>query len=578
MSSISRCFLGIIKFTLLALYLFVLYELLITPAILDWSVYGIILSLVIAGLLIRSLPPDSRRTLTVLGLAFLMSVKAMDSLTFLAWYWRAAGTAVIFTVLFIVSRLLGRVSYRRFTTVFLVALVLNLTVNLVEVPLWTEFSLKWRSPVLYRQEGMVDYFPLQTADINNDGKAEIITQGNLEAVRKEREGIADEAEKNRFLKREDNNYLVYTWNGQTFSQLTRHDYNSVQLIEALQPDYVNFPYYGTDWRLTSTGLAQKLTPLLTREDLVERTMRFGDAPLVALALDLQSIEQRLKDENRLLPVVMPEVRHKLKPGPGPASTLRMDKPFNLLALIRNSGAEGSAYELAGSFNGRTFSAPIEATAILGAGRLVRGAAAQVVVLGEKLQVYDISPEGKTRLLNEITTEQINDIPTAEALLADINADGEDELLLNTERAKILKLDKNGQWQVLWASRDESFRFEGVAPLGKNDKAHIIALARSNVRNNRTRYMTGYAYSPAGLEQKWRVFTGPMINLRAADVDGDKENELAGYIYKKHLVLVMEKHRLPVAPALYVLTAALILCGFARQMRQGRNAKGGEGHA
>lgn len=555
MNKLLKCPVGIIKFILLALYLFVLYELMVIPAILDWSVYGILLSLAIAGLLVRSLPPDRRWTYAVLGVTFLLSVKALGNLAYLSWYWQAAGAFVIFTVLFAVSRVAGKVLLRRFLTVFLVALTVSFTVNPAEIPLWTEYSVKWRSPVLYRQEGTVDYFPLQTADVNNDGKAEIITQGNFEAVRKEQEDITSEDERRTFLRPEDNNYMVFAWNGQTFKELNRGEYSMDRLAKALQPDYINFPYYSAAFRPDANGPAQALTPLLTREELVERTMHFGDAPFVALALDLKSTEDRLAEW-----------------PPAPVSSVNMDKPFKLRAIIKGP-------ELTGIFEGRSFSIPTDATAILGAGRLLPGRAAQLVVLGEKLQVFNIEPAGKVKLLNEITPDEVPDISTAEAILADVNFDGTDEVLLNTERAKLLKLAKNGRWQVLWASPDDSFRFEGFAPLGKEGKPQIIALAKSTVRNNKTRYMTGYEFTPAGLKQKWRVFSG-LINLRAADVDGDGSNELVGYLYKKHLVLVLEKHRLPVVPALYGLTAALILYGFirqARQTRRGQTAKGGERH-
>lgn len=556
MSKLMRCAAGIVKLTLFALYLFAFYELTLIPAILDWSVYGILFTLTAAGLLIYSLPADRRRNLTVLGLAFLLSVKAMDNLSYLTWYGRTAGTVVIFLILFIISRLAGKVSLRRFTTVFLVALLINLTLNLVEVPLWTEFSVLWRSPVLYKQEGTVDYFPLQLADVNNDSKSEIIVQGNPEAVNREREGIAEDNEKHRLLNREDNKYLVFAWTKRGFTQLENGKeltYSTKKLLDSLQPDYVNFPFYSAEWQKSQDGLQQKLTPLLDREELAERTVRFGDAPFVTLALDLQSLEQRLKTQ--------------------PIPPFSMTKPFALRAAIADS-------QLTGTFAGQSFSIPTEATAILGAGRLLKGSSAQLVVLGEKLQIIDISQSGSARVIGQISSAEVPDIGTAEGLLADVNVDGEDELLLNTEHAKILKLDKDGKWQVLWSAApdDTSFRFEGFAALGKNEKPQIIALSRSNVRKNLTRYMTGYDYTSSGLKQKWRVFTGPLINLRAADVDGDGSNELAGYIYKKHIVLVMKKHQLPIIPILYGLTAVLIIWGLARKAWPGRAAEGGEGRA
>lgn len=545
MSKLLRCPAGILKFTLLALYLFALYELMIIPAILDWSFYGILLTLAIAGLLVHALPPNNRRTYAVLGVAFLMNVKALSNLTTLSWYGQTAGSIIIFFVLFTVSRVAGRVSLRRFLTMFLVALIISLNVNPAEVPLWTEYSIKWNSPVLYRQNDTVDYFPLQTADVNNDGKAEIITQGNFAAVRKEQNENTDLTTP--FLQPEDNNYMVFAWNGQTFNELKPGQYSVDRLAAALQPDYINFPYYSAAFRSNANGPKQALTPLLTREELVEQTMRFGEAPFVILGLDLKSTADRLAGW-----------------PPTPVSSVDLEKPFKLRAIIKGT-------ELTGTFAGRNFSIPTEATAILGAGRLLPGKTAQLVVLGEKLQVFSIEPAGSVRLINEISPAEVPDISTAEAILADINADGTVEVLLNTEYAKILKLTEDGRWQVLWASTDNSFRFEGFAPLGQEDKPHIIALAKSNVRNNSTRYMTGYDFTPAGLKQRWRVFSG-LINLRAADVDGDKNNELIGDLYKKHLVLVLKKHPLPVVPVLYGLTAMLILGGFACQLRQVKKAK------
>lgn len=572
MNKLLKCPAGILRYTLLALYVFVLYELLFIPAILDWSVYGILLAVALTGLLVYSLPPADRKPYSVLGLAFLLSVRALDNIADWAWYGRVAGSLAVFIVLFTVSLLLGKVKLRRFTTVFLVAVIISSTVPLAEVPLWTEFRVKWQSPVLYRQQGTVDYFPLLAADVNNDGKDEIITQGNPETVRKEQKKIFDEGEKEAFLPPEDNRYVVYNWDGREFTLLDRDEYSLDRLVSSLMQDYINFPFYAIDWKVSATGPEQLLTPLLDRDELVRRTMRFGEAPFFILGLDLESIRQRQQGWNRL--------QSTIGESGAAVSSLEIEKPLKLNAVIREqTGESGSTgtFLLTGNYAGSSFSLPTEATAILGAGRLMPGPAAQLVVLGESLQVIQVSPGGQTGIISQITPAEVPEIGTSEVILADVDFDGTDELLLNTDMAKILKLDKNGQWQVLWASRDDSFRFEGFAPLGAGNKPQIIALSKSNVRQNRTRYMTGYEFTPEGLKQKWRVFSG-LINLRAADVDGDRENELAGYFYKEHVFLVMEKHSLPVVPALYALTAALIVCGLAFRTRRRRDGQGGAGHA
>jgi len=545
-------------YILFAGYLFILYELLIVPAILDWSLYGILVSLSITGMLVYALPPEHRRNLSVLGLTFLLMVRALDNISFLEWYLRIPGVLAVFIILGFTSRVLGRIAPTRFLTVFLVALVINLSITLDEVPLWSEFSIKWRSPVLYLQGGTVDYFPLQSADLNDDGMTEIITQGNLNAVQKARENPRDKDKENKLLWNEDNEYLVFGWNGRTFDRLENTAYSPKLLISALQRDYINFPYYTTNLMQSGDTLKQNLNPLADLDEIVSRTMRFGDAPFYNLALSLESTRMRQEGWNRLVNSVAQEKDTPPKQSV-PVSSLNITEPFELSAEITDS-------QLRGTFAGKEFSVATEATAILGAGRLLSGASAQLAVLGTKLQVLDVRPSGEVRLINEITREQVSDISSAEALLADVDADGIDELMLNTEQARILKLDDTGSWKVLWASTDDTFRFEGFASLGPDQKPHIIALSKSNVRNNRTRYMTGYEYTSQGLQQRWRVFSG-MINLTAADVDGDKENELAGTVYKKHVVMVLEKHRLPVVPALYGLTLLLVLSGIGIRLSQ-----------
>ncbi len=549
--------LNTLKYILFAVYLFILYELLIVPAILDWSVYGILVSVGISGLLVYALPSAHRRNLTVLGLTFLLMVRALDNISFLEWYLRIPGVLVIFIILGFTGRVLGRVAPTRFLTVFLVALAINLTVPLDEVPLWSEFTVKWRSPVLYRQGGTVDYFPLLSVDLNDDGKAEIITQGNFDSVVRERENIIAGEEDGKLLWNENNQYMVFGWNGRSFDRLAKTAYSRELLVSALQQDYINFPYYTADWKESGDALQQDLHPLTDRDVIVSKTMRFGDAPFYNLVLSLESTRMRQESWHRLISGIADTSPEKTVP----VSSISITEPWQLSAEITGS-------ELRGNYAGKEFSVATEATAILGAGRLLNGASAQLVVLGTRLRIFDVSPSGEVKLINEITRDQITDISSAEALLADVDGDGTDELMLNTEQARILELDDGGNWRVLWASTDDSFRFEGFASLGPDRKPHIIALSKSNVRNNRTRYMTGYEYTNQGLQQKWRVFSG-MINLTPADVDGDRENELAAYLYKKHVIMVLEKHRLPVVPVLYGLTMLLVLTGVGIRLK-GRN--------
>ncbi len=511
----------------LALYLFVFYELILVPAILDWSIYGVGLALALAGLLILSLPAEKRRPVTVLGITFLLAMQAMEKIRDSSPGQQAWGIGLIFLVLLVVGKLLGRFSWRRYLAVFATALALTAAFDPAQVPFWTEFRVKWESPLLYKKLATVDYFPLQLADVDGDRAKEIIVQQNPAGAREEQEVITKKGKKQQILEPEKNYFAVYKWDGQTFREIPPAKYSRPRLAAALPVDYLGYPFYRTVRQDTPAGtvngIGEQMTPLVNRVSLVEQAARFGSFPFAMLELDRRSLAAKMTSRADL----------------GPAQL-----------------------------------APSPARAV---GNLTPGPPAETVAIEEALEVREADPGRK--IVGTLSPEQVPYLGTSEVLAGDVDNDRIDELLLTAETSRILKLSAGGQWQTLWASpeplpdktRFQHFRFEEFAPLGQDPTPQIIALAKSNVRENPYRYMTGYLYKNGALEQKWRVFSG-LLNLRAGDVDGDGQNELAGYMYRRQRVFVLEKHNLPVVPVLYAVTGGLIILGLGSQWRQKKPAR------
>lgn len=523
-----KCLRGIVGSFLLALYLFVFYQLCVIPAILDWSSLGVLLTLALAGLLIISLPKDKRLPTTVLGIAFLLTMKALFSISnYPAWRF-AAAALFIFVILLVVGKLLGRMSFRRFVIVFLAALILNATVDISKAPFWTEFTVKWESPQLYPRYATVDYFPVKLIDVDDDGVKEIVTQENREWALAEQQDIAGNSKELQILSRESNDFAVYKWNGKTFAELTPDKYNLPKLKTSVPLEYLGYPYYQTIVSVNNTtGIEEQMNPFLDRAQVIEKSMAFGKFPFEILFLDERSLRAAIDN----------------------------------LTLL---GQPVSSTEMA-------------------EGKLLPKAESQKITIDGALKV--IQTPGQ-KVIAQLGREQVPDIGTSEVITGDVNNDQVDELILTAETSQILQLTRDGRWQVLWSNpeprnatdRFNKLRFEDFALLGSEEKPQLIALSKSNVRDNPTRYMTGYVYENGAIHQIWRVFSG-LINLQAGDVDGDGKNELLGYMYRGQRIYVLEKHNIPVVGILYGITGAIILLGFGQQWRQkGINTGGGEQNA
>ena len=531
----------------LSFYFLALYELVITPAVMEWSFFGILLSLIIVGLLSFSIPSDKRISYLIYALAFLAINRALGNLKNASIILNVVGSVIVFFVIFFISKYFGRVSFGSFIVVFLTALFINITFYPFEYPLWSKFIVKWRSPVLYDSNSTIDYFPLQVANVDGKGGKEIIVQGNFDRTKKSTKDEGLDGEDFPFQKNEESTYLVFSWNGKTFDELKQGEYSISEVAKSLKNDYLNFPYYGVKYNLSSNGIIKNLTPLRKPEVLIENAMVFGQAPFSAISLDLESIMQYEEAEKSL------EKNIAHNSGKSLGTNIRLDNPMQISAQIKDS-------LLTGEYKGKPFSIQTGGSAILGTAHCFSDDSAQLIVLGRDLYVYSVNIKGEIRLISQLSTKKVPDIGTADLVIGDVDLDGKDELMLNTEYARILKLGEQGEWKVLWLSPDNSFRFESYTRIGEMNRSEIFALSNSFMRQNKTKYVTDYKFSPSGLEQQWRIFMG-LTELTPGDVDGDGQIELISYLPYKHVIFVLEKSKIPLVPLVYTFTICLILLGF-----------------
>jgi hypothetical protein len=220
--------------------------------------------------------------------------------------------------------------------------------------------------------------------------------------------------------------------------------------------------------------------------------------------------------------------------------------------------------LTGTYDGKPFGGTTKATKFMTTMMLPDGREG-LLVMGEHLSVLTVEADGTIKEAYTLTRKEA-ELATGEFIPADIDHDNVDELLVAGKPSYILKAKPDGKWDILWASADgdESFRFSNFAAVG-NNQPEIIAKAKSWVSTTDSRYLSGYSYTPEGLEENWRIYL-PLINVQIGDIDGDKNNEIVASIYNTHRVLVFKQHNIPVLPLTIILFIGLLGYGVVRRVR------------
>lgn len=529
---------------LYATALFLIYHLLVQIAFLDLSWIALVIFIPVLFLAYFVIHPDERRQVIVFSLGFLMLDRALTRLDVKSPVAVIVGGLIAILVISLLARWYGKLRGNAIFALVLIAVLVNVSFNRDNLSVLNQFYVKWETDRLYSGD-WVDYFPITLVDVNGDGKQEIVTYGSRDPEKKTEETDKPETEAERKalaekllpLQAEEISLYVFTWTNGELVPLKNEELSAdaiAQIKQKMPADFPGFPYY-----IMKDG---QLVPTVQRQSYAEGMLQVGTAPYRALLLDLQNIDYQLKQKQGLLDA---------------QDRFAKDSKYQNISI--------GAGLIEGSYDGKGFVAPTLATKLLGTIRLPNGQEG-LMAQGERISIF--TPDGNGSLTERytLTKEQIS-LANSEYITADIDQDGVDELLIGGSPSYILQPTAAGKWNILWrsAANDESFRFSAFASVGNQAGPQIIAQAKSWVSSYPLRYLSGFAYTPQGLEQQWRIYL-PLMNIQVGDVDGDKENEIIATSYDTHRLLVLKQHDIPVLPIVSILFIGLFGYGAARRFR------------
>lgn len=201
--------------------------------------------------------------------------------------------------------------------------------------------------------------------------------------------------------------------------------------------------------------------------------------------------------------------------------------------------------LTGTYNHQAVHIQTDGVAILGIYRLLptsKLASPTAVLEGNNLLQVVTLPPDKPKIIATLYGSYTHPL-TNDIVFADVLGNGTDQLLINTVPAQIVQLTASDQWNVLWYSGRDSFRFESVIPQANGDL--IIANSPSLVSTSPIRYLGGYLYKNHQLLQQFRVYHGNLVNLSTVHVSAGTKPQLLMSVYEHEEVMLWGPSRIPI---------------------------------
>lgn len=495
------------------LYIFCSYHLLVLGAFADLS--WIALAIVpIVLFLFWLVPREQRKAAAVFTLTFVFFDQAVQRVSWMDWYWVVLNTLFIGLFIYPIVRWYAKLKLVPVLLALITAFALN-----VALPDRMAQGLAHLWPLAVTEphyEGeLSDPFPFTLADVDQDGRDEIITIGNTDIPPKKVRIGDHEFE----IENEQFSLFVYEWDGGLHR--TPAEALDAELITAMLPqEYIGFPYY----YLTDT---LRLEPLISRQLLTESMTQFGTSPFRSLLLNLENIK-------RLLDVSGGVYDEVAETG-------------NFTDVVLKSG------RLYGAYNGQTFEVESNATQIIGAIQL-GGGREGLLVKGLDIRLYEMV-DGRLIETHALTRDMQTNLAQSSIMITDVNRNGIEELTIAFPYTIILEPASDGTWNVLWGTRERSFRIESIMNDGKDNET-LLAMSKSLMRASDTNYLTGYSYSEEGLVREWKVFMPGVVRAVTGDLDGDGREEIATNRVGTHKIYVWAKHNVPVVEILIGLTVLL----------------------
>ncbi|MFA9559339.1 hypothetical protein ACERII_18665 [Evansella sp. AB-rgal1] len=529
MNKLKPILIQTLKWGALGVYSFFAYHLLLVPFVLEFSIIGLVIGWGGLLALFFIIPSKNRKQVAIYLFLLVFTVKALENIGFLINFTRISYFIIVLLAIYIIGRFYGKLSNTIVMTLIATVIIINFTVDRGELRMANHFTKLWESPVLYTGN-TVDYFPLTVRDIDNDGQYEIITFGHShELVELYEERVRKGLDPDRMpydLEEEKLFIYIYKWDGKEFTRVDNETVDLDELRPYLPKDYIGFPYFVWDEDFT-------LVPQTQLQDLAEKTGQFGASPFHIFNQDIHAINQYLTIYDGIYD--------------------KKDE-FNLNTNIEQIKIEDGELNIVREGND-IISMSTRATKIIDLIQTDDGLG--LLLLSDQLELWNITDGNELELTHVLTENEISDVMNSEYIVADLQHDGNGEILISSATSRIIKPLPNGEWDILFTSRDTSLRFEDFGTIGSQNDPGIVALSKSLVRNNPLRFLTGFSYTDEGLQQDWKSFLS-LINVSSVDITGDGQNELVATIWRSHRIYVFSKHGLPVTTFLLSILALFVL--------------------
>src|SRR5690606_13581418 len=177
----------------------------------------------------------------------------------------------------------------------------------------------------------------------------------------------------------------------------------------------------------------------------------------------------------------------------------------------------------------------------------------LIVKGMHLHLYEMI-NGTLTETHALTRDMQQNLSQSEIVITDLNGNGIEEMTIAYPYPIILEPQDGGQWDILWGTKERSFRIESIVERDGEDV--LLAMSKSLVRASDTHYLTGFTYDENSLHREWKVYMPGVIRAVTGDLDGDGLDEIVTSRFGTHKLYVWRKHHIPVEEILVGLTIAL----------------------
>lgn len=496
------------------LYVYFCYHLLILGAFADLSIVGLV-TVPIIFVLFWLIPRQQRKTAIVFTLLFVFFDQAIQRVRWMDVQWFILNSLFIGLIMYPIVRWYGKLKLVPVALSFLVAFSLNAALPDRMVQGLTHLWPLAVTEPLYEGE-LRDPFPFTLADVNDDGRMEIVTIGNTDIPPRE----VSIGEHTFEIENEQFSLFVYRWDG-GLRRIPVAQLDAGRIAAKVPQEYIGFPYY-----VLTDSL--RLEPLFGRQELAESMTQFGTTPFRSLLHNIENISRLLTYNEHVYDSVQ-----------------QAGERFTDLVL-----ADG---RLSGAYDGQSFVIESDATEIIGALRLGEDREG-LLVKGISISLYEMK-NGVLTETHTLTREMQTNLAQSKIMITDVNDNGIEEMMIALPYTIILEPSEEGMWDVLWGTRERSFRVESVMNQGSDDE-RLLAMSKGMIPTNEMSYLTGFSYSDRALVREWKVFLPAVSRVVVGDLDGDGKDEIVTNRSGTHKLYVWTPHHIPVIEILLGVTVLL----------------------